>query len=198
MKKIIGLLVGLTLLFGVATSTSAVLTALGPNTLQFSDSLTLKDAHDFKAATLTLMVKELNINVMSPGGSAFATISIKNTIQQLQKDRRVKIITVTDGMAFSGAAIIWLLGDERIMHADDLLMFHGVQMWEKDKNGNLVKKPLKDYTKSDKLVKAHLDGIMRSLLVQYLGKSATDVLLEDTYYTAQQALALGLATKIIY
>jgi ATP-dependent protease ClpP protease subunit len=195
MKKLVGLFVGLALFFGVATSTGAVVKVFNPTTIQIADVITLQDAYTLKVVTQHAKVKALTINIMSPGGNAFAMISIKNTIMRL-KAKGIKIITVTDGLAFSAGAIIWLLGDERIMHADDLIMFHGVQTYI-EKDGKRILKPEKDYDKGDKLVKDHLDGLMLKLLTKYLGKDARSILKSDTYYTAQQALALGLATKII-
>lgn len=57
------------------------------------------------------------------GGDAAATVGIMNRMLELQQ-RGVYFTTEVYTKAFSAGALIWMMGDTRIMHSGSQLMFH--------------------------------------------------------------------------
>lgn len=72
-----------------------------------------------------LGVKDITINLHSPGGSLYAEQLIEAQISIL-KDRGIHIKTVIDSgnACMSACPLIFLLGDERSAYADSVIMFH--------------------------------------------------------------------------
>jgi ATP-dependent protease ClpP protease subunit len=183
---------------------------LDGKTVVIADSITMKDAHAFRKMTwpytmnfsdTATTVKELNIYISSPGGHAVALVDIYNRIIKL-KEAGVKITTTISSFGYSAGAIIWLLGDERYIHEFDMVMLHYAQMYRpKDEwkpDGPHEKVPYKDLTDADKKEMKLYNDLMIRVLSQYISiEKAKKMLSKDTFLTAQEALALGLATKII-
>ena len=67
---------------------------------------------------------ELKITIMSGGGPVVPLIAMVNYLEAL-KARGVHLTTEVAGMSMSAAAILWMMGDERIVHPHDYMMFHG-------------------------------------------------------------------------
>lgn len=65
-------------------------------------------------------VDTINVNINSYGGEVAEGLAIYNAL----KRHPAKVITRCDGMACSIASVIFMAGDERIMHDTTMLMIH--------------------------------------------------------------------------
>jgi len=204
MKRLIGVLVGLALLFGVAISANCVIDVFDHQTVALTGKITLADSHNFRKVSWGYDHgpqqpqgnKELHILINSPGGSAYAMVSLYNRIMEL-KAAGVKIITTINAHGYSAGSTVWLLGDERYIHRYDTIMFHSSKMYRENKDGKLEEVPQKEYEPGDILVMNRFNQLMYDLLFPYFGEGTWNILETDTFFTAEQALAAGLATKII-
>ncbi len=126
----------------------------------------------------------------SGGGSLEVYSFIKNALSLL---KGVKVYTVCIGAAYSAAALIFNLGDERIMLGKATkLMFH---------------EPSRDLTGKYSLFKAILeefkennDLVVSSILNRIKGMNEVEVrnkIRDDWWINADQAVELGFATKLI-
>ena len=78
-------------------------------------------------------ITHLRIVITSGGGSLYGCQLMLEAINRL-KASGVKVTTEVVGVAYSAAAILFLSGDERIMHVDSELMFHEGGIYDKDGN----------------------------------------------------------------
>lgn len=67
-------------------------------------------------------LKEVTVNINSPGGDLFMGIAIHNALRGLN----CKVTTVIQGIAASAASIIFCAGDNRLVYPGSVLMVHGV------------------------------------------------------------------------
>ena len=71
-------------------------------------------------------MKQVNVRINSPGGSAFAGVAIANYLSALDAN----VTTVAESAAMSAAAVIFMSGDERLMGPKgSVLMFHNAMGW---------------------------------------------------------------------
>lgn len=63
---------------------------------------------------------DIELHINSYGGSIFASVSIFNYLKSLNKN----ITTVNDGLCASGASLIFMAGNKRIMPKNTVLMIH--------------------------------------------------------------------------
>jgi ATP-dependent protease ClpP protease subunit len=208
MKKLVGLFVGLAILFGVATSANCVTDVLDGRTLYVGGAITGEDALNIRKLTANYLIpsnksKELHIIVDSPGGSAFAMMSMINHINRLKK-AGVKVTTRMGSHGFSAGAILFIIGDVREIHAWDLIMFHEAKQMRPvnpaKPNGAMEEVPWDEMSADDRFVLNHLNAWMKERLIDIVGKKLADKLItkgKDKWLTGQEAFDLGIATKLI-
>lgn len=144
-------------------------------------------AYDFAVDLSKVDTPNLRIRINSYGGIVSSGLAIYN----LLKDCNKKVTTVCDGFACSAASIIFMAGVERIMPKTSLLMIHNVWTYTSG-NANQLRKAADD-----------LEIITQPTIEAY---KASSILNEDeikelmdneSWITADQALSYGFATKII-
>jgi ATP-dependent protease ClpP protease subunit len=133
--------------------------------------------------------KELPVNVYlnSNGGDVFEGIAIYNLLKRHPGEVTVHV----DGLAASIASLIAMAGDEIIMNRNTQLMIHKPWAFTAGNADELRKlADLIDKTENDSLVSVYRDrtGLDQSVLA--------DMLLEETWLSAEEALELGFITKI--
>jgi ATP-dependent protease ClpP protease subunit len=129
--------------------------------------------------------KELNVHVNSPGGEVFESIAIRNLL--VQHEGEVKIII--DGLAGSGASFIATAGHV-VMFKSSMQMIH--KAWGMCiGNADDMIKMAEDLEKID-------DSILASYMEKFVGEEEElkDLMAEETWLTAKEALTLGLADEI--
>jgi len=129
---------------------------------------------------------ELNIHINSLGGEVFEGMAIYSIIQR----RKAKTTVYIEGIAASIASVIALAADEVIMSENSLLMIHNA--WG-GKQGDA-----RDMRKQADI----LDKITNEIAEVYVKKSGIPynevirMMDEETWLTAEEAVALGLVDSI--
>ena len=129
---------------------------------------------------------ELNIHINSLGGEVFEGMAIYSIIQR----RKAKTTVYIEGIAASIASVIALAADEVIMSENSLLMIHNA--WGGTQG------EAKDMRKQAKI----LDKITNEIAEVYVKKSGIPynevirMMDEETWLTAEEAVALGLVDSI--
>lgn len=129
---------------------------------------------------------EVEVHINSYGGDMFEGIAIKNYLIQ----HPAKVTVVIDGLAASAASIIAMGGDTILMPRDTQLMIHNPWTFAAG-NAKELRKVADDLDKSQ-------TSIEETYLKRFKGeRSELQALLdEETFLTAEEAVALGLADGI--
>ena len=128
----------------------------------------------------------IEVFINSYGGDMFESIAIKNYLIR----RPEKIITYVDGIAASGGSLIAMAGDEIIMPKDAQLMIHNP--W------TIAAGNADDFRKlADEMDKANT-SIQETYLTHFndTHEKLGELLAAESWLTAEEALAYGLATSI--
>lgn len=135
--------------------------------------------------------KEVTIYISSPGGEVISGLAVFDIITMMKAPVR----TVCIGTAASMGAILFLAGQKREMLPHTQLMIHDPSYCHNDIGG---RKPHEIQHELDKLneVRKSLAGIISDKT----GKSLREIYkltANDTFFSAQEAVEYGLATKIL-
>lgn len=130
------------------------------------------------------------VRIHSPGGLASDGIAIGN----LFRNHKARIVIVVDGLAASAASVIAIAGDEIVMCPGSQMMLHDASTYE---YGNAA---------DHRRVALYLDGTSQNYAGVYAGRAGgtadewRQVMLANegwgTYYTAEEAVAAGLADSV--
>ena len=134
--------------------------------------------------------KKITVYINSPGGEVGSGLAAYDLMHLIE----APVTTICIGEAASMAAILFLAGSERIMFPNSRIMIHdpspaggSLQGMKPDE----VEEKLKDLQKMrDKLC---------SIIAEKTDKTMEEIrakTCKDSYFSAQEALAFGLATKI--
>lgn len=128
----------------------------------------------------------IHVHLNSGGGSAFDGIAICNML----KRHKAEIVVHIDGWAASAASIIAMAGDKIIMPSNTMMMIHHASTIAYG-NAEEFEKTAKDLRQIDKAVTATYEN-------RFVGSSEelTELLAEETFLTAEEAVAIGLADEI--
>lgn len=143
-------------------------------------------ATDLVAEIAGLNVAAITVHVNSPGGDVFDGIAIMNAL----RDHPANVTVQVDALAASIASVIAQAGNEVIMGRNSTMMIHnasGFAMGE-----------AKDLRKMADLLEATTKNIA-SIYSERAGGAEADWLAamdEETWYTAEEAVAAGLADKV--
>ncbi len=150
----------------------------------FWDSIT---AIDMVAMLDQLNVDTIRVRINSRGGVATEGIAIHNAL----KRHPARIEVVVDGSAESIASLIAMAGDEVVMPSNTLMMIHAPYT------------PLGGNAKEKRAQAEMLDTMAAAMAESYIAKTGKreeiEALLadgQDHYFSAAQALALGLCDRI--
>jgi ATP-dependent protease ClpP protease subunit len=192
MKWLAAALVSILIL--IPSKSNGDVTLVDDDTIMVHSAMTLNDS-----ATFHLYIddsqKHYKIIINSHGGSAFGVVSMLNHMAYMREQYGIKFTTKVSGMAFSAGAVLWLAGDQRVVHAEDILMFHGIQMID-PKTRKVI--PLSELDAGSKLTIRVLDSKLERMLSKYIGKKkAQEWLKSEKYITGQEAYELGLANQLI-
>lgn len=143
-------------------------------------------AKDFSAALNAITEPELTVEINSPGGDYFAALAMHNMLRGSGK----KITTKIMGVAASAATIVFAAGDVRTMPSNVMMMVHSPASYScgtADEHRDTA---------------AMLDSVSVGMRAVYARDSAltdeqiTTMLATDTWLTAAEALAMGLANEV--
>ena len=143
-------------------------------------------AKDFSAALNAITEPELTVEINSPGGDYFAALAMNNMLRGSGK----KITTKIMGVAASAATIVFAAGDVRTMPGNVMMMVHSPSSYSCGT------------ADEHRVAAAMLDSVsvgMRAVYARDSGltdEQITTMLATDTWLTADEALAIGLATEV--
>lgn len=127
----------------------------------------------------------IKVRINSPGGSVFDALAIFNALNH----HPARITTYVDAIAASAASIIAMAGDEVIMMPGSQLMIHDASALE---DGNAA-----DHGKMQTFLDRQSDNLA-GIYAMRGGGTADDwriLMVEETWAFAEEAVALGLATR---
>lgn len=130
--------------------------------------------------------EKIHVHINSGGGSAFDGVAICNQLKQ----HSAEIIVHIDGWAASAASVIAMAGDKIIMPSNTMMMIHQASTFEYG-NADLFEKTARDLRKIDSALAA-------SYKKRFVGtdEELKQLLKDETWLTAEEAVALGLADEI--
>lgn len=130
---------------------------------------------------------EIELHINSYGGSVFASISIFNYLKSLGKN----ITTINDGICASGASLIFMVGDARIMPENTMLMIHRASTFAWGNCNELREQ-------ADILEKLDNSTVMANYKNHF--KGTDDELMElidkETWLSAEECLEKGFCTEV--
>ncbi|GAB2907002.1 Clp protease ClpP [Rhodococcus aerolatus] len=144
------------------------------------------DADAFVRDVAGLEVDHIDLHLNSPGGSAFEGVAIANVLRQ----HRADITVWVDGIAASAASVIAMAGDEVVMSVGAQLMIHEAWAFSEGDAAEMRK------------AAEMLDSMSDSIASTYAaraGGTAADwraVMQTEAWYTADEAVAAGLADRV--
>jgi ATP-dependent Clp protease protease subunit len=150
----------------------------------FDDDITPKK---FKAE-LTAITGDIAVWLNSPGGDVFAASQIYTMLKEYEGKVTVKI----DGIAASAASMIAMAGDEIVMSPVAMMMIHNP--------ATVVFGEASDLASGIKM----LNEVKESIINAYeqrtgLPRSKISSMMDaETWFSAQKAVELGFADKILY
>jgi len=129
--------------------------------------------------------KRATVRINSPGGDAFEGIAIYNALRRHQGG----VDVVIDSLAASAASIIALAGENRTSAKGSMWMIHEAMSFAFG-NKSEVRKTLAMLEAGDKtLVSIYRDAMKKP------DEEIESMMSAETWFTADEALAAGLATK---
>ena len=131
--------------------------------------------------------KTVNIHLNSGGGDVYASVSISNFI----RDRKNPVNIYIDAIAASGASIIAMAADNLYMYPNSMMMIHRAAAYA---YGNTD-----DFAKISADLKKFDEVVCASYLNRFKGteEELAALIKEETYFTAKECLAVGLADEIV-
>lgn len=144
-------------------------------------------ADDFIQEMKQVTTSKINLRLNSPGGSVFDGIAIANAI----RSHPANVTVYVDSLAASIASVIALAGDRVVMMPQSQFMVH-----------NASGACYGDATEMTKMADL-LDKQSRNIAeayAQHTGRTVAewqDYMAEETWFTAEEALAVGLADEVM-
>ena len=132
----------------------------------------------------------ITVYINSPGGEVNSGLAAFNLIEMLQ----APVTTFCLGEAASMAAILFLAGKERIMLPDSKIMIHDPSPGGGSLQG-MKPDEMEEHLSSLKKTRDRLCDI----IAEKSGKSREEIMAKtckDSWFTAEEAIEFGLATKI--
>lgn len=196
MKKLIACLLGGLMLLSVAVTpvASTQIISEKPCIVMIDDFYTISLVNLMKATKDLKAGDTLHLYSQGPGGNAFVAVSMMNYLESL-KAKGVYLKTTAMGLAASANALIWLMGDEREVHENDIVMLHGVQM--KSGYGGTIKD--ENLTPEQRKVKQTLNHKFLQLLIDITRdpELASKLIKSDHWFDGVEVYKMGLATRLI-
>lgn len=130
----------------------------------------------------------INVRINSTGGLHYAATSITNAL----REHPAKVVTIVTGVAASAAATIFAAGDERHAPSNTTLMIHKpMAQFLVNVNADQLRKQADNFDRVQDSVAETLSSVMTK------SKDEVNAMLNaETWFTAKEALAVGLVTKV--
>ncbi|MFF2457617.1 head maturation protease, ClpP-related [Peribacillus simplex] len=145
------------------------------------------DAKSIRRKLDQVNAEKIYVHINSPGGSAFEGVAICNMLKQ----HKAEVIVHIDGWAASAASIIAMGANKIIMPSNTMMMIHQASTFEYG-NADVFEKTAKDLRKIDSAITSTYEN-------RFVGtrEELEQLLKDETFLTADEAVALGLADEIV-
>ena len=133
----------------------------------------------------------INFYINSPGGSVKDGLAVYDVIRLMKSP----VTTICIGMAASMGSILFLAADKRLMLPHSEIMIHDASFGQAEFSGL---KPDEIQQKTDDLLETC--KTLRGIIEERTGLSAKvvrDKMKKDSYFKADEAMKLGIATDIL-
>lgn len=143
-------------------------------------------AKDFVQQVKNLRAEQITLHINSPGGDVFDGIAILNTL----RGHPATITTVVEGLAASAASVVAMAGDEIVMARNSEMMIH-------DASGFAIGNAADMASLADTLNR--ISDNIASVYAERAGGDIgywRDVMLAETWYSAQETVDAGLADRV--
>ena len=144
-------------------------------------------AQDFVAEIGQLQTSQIELHLNTPGGDVADALAIYNAV----KDHPADVTAIVDGEAASAGSFIFQAADTRVMNSFSILMIHDAAIGMTIGNA-------KDHREVADMLDKYSDNIA-AIYASRAGGSADywrTQLQAETFYTADEALAAGLADEV--
>lgn len=144
-------------------------------------------AEQFARDLKTIDNDAITVRINSPGGAVFDGIAILNAL----RDHPAKVTVVVDSLAASIASVIAMAGDEIVMNRNSQMMVHNA--WA------VCVGDARDMEKSAARLAQHNSNIAQ-IYAERAGGTVEDwlaVMAEETWLLADEAVAAGLADRVV-
>jgi ATP-dependent protease ClpP protease subunit len=143
-------------------------------------------ADDFVRDVASLDVDQLVLHLNSPGGDAAEGVTIANVLRA----HRARVVVRVDGLAASAASVIAMAGDEIVMGIGSQMMIHDAWGFAV---GNAA-----EMAAAQRMLDSTSDALAATFAARTGGSTAEwrDVMRAETWYTAEEAVAAGLADRV--
>ena len=143
-------------------------------------------ADDFVRDVAGLDVDHIDLHLNSPGGDVFEGVAMANVLRQ----HRASVTVWVDGLAASAASVVAMAGDEVVMGLGAQMMVHDAWSFAIGDAADM------------RQTADRLDSVSDSLASTYAaraGGTAAEwraVMVAERWYTAEQAVEVGLADRV--
>jgi ATP-dependent Clp endopeptidase proteolytic subunit ClpP len=147
-------------------------------------------AKEFVAALETITTPNINVRINSPGGDVFDGLAIYNALA----NHKANVACVVDGLAASAASFIALAGSTVSIHNSAMMMIHRAWGFAMGNQSDMTEMAA---------ILAKIDDQLAGIYAKKTGKSIDEIAaimagdVDGTWYTAQEAVDLGLVDLII-
>ena len=155
----------------------------------FGLDIGLVSPSSFREALDKLPNGDINVSINSPGGMVFDAAAIQSMI--LERQEKDNVTTIVRGVAASAASFIAFSGSPVEMSPMALIMVH--------RSSVLTHGNAEDLRKTADLL-GKIDGNLADQLTETSNLSAEDAtkaIAAETWYTAKEALELGIVDKVL-
>lgn len=135
----------------------------------------------------SLDVDEINVYINSPGGEVAEAVAIYSALRR----SKAKVNTFCDGFACSAASIIFCAGEERTIGKLAMLMIHNAMSYAGYANADELRKIADD---TEKINKSSIEAYKSVCSISE--DEIKNLMNEETWLTADEAVEYGFATKI--
>lgn len=143
-------------------------------------------ADDFLRDVATLDVDQLVLHLNTPGGDASEGVAIANVLRA----HRAHIVVRVDGLAASAGSVVAMAGDEVVMSIGSQLMVHDAWGYAMGDAAEMAA--------AQRMLDSTSDALASTYAAKAGGTSAEwrEVMRVETWYTAEEATAAGLADRV--
>ena len=131
--------------------------------------------------------EKIELHINSYGGSVFASVAIFNYLKALNKD----LTTINDGLCASGASLIFMAGNKRIMPKNTVLMIHRASSYGWGNCNDLREL-------ADTLEKLDSSTVYETDRTTFTGTDEewSEIISGETWITADESLSYGLCSEV--